>query len=508
MRQSTRLIVNSAVTYGRMLVTVGIGLLVTRLLLQTLGVSEFGLLMALGASAVLLSVIRTALTTSGTRHLAYEIGRGDTKALQQVFASSLVVHLIMAVGFLLLGVALMPAIIAVAEIPADREVAAWWVLGSTLAGVIVAILMAPFYAINTAYQEIPIRTVFELLSRLLTLAVVILLQVVSTDLLATYAVMSLVAIIVLESVFVVVCMWRYPVCRQGIAGANRSSARDLVSFGGWSVLGSMSVRIRMQGMIFLMNVLFGASVNAAYAIAVRAVGYQSQLIWAMLGAIKPAITTAYGKSGQSQAVVDLVHATNRFSVYLSLMIFIPIFFEAQLIIQLWLGDTPPFTPLFVRIAMATSLVTIASQGYSMLMSARGQVRGITLISVSFQIGAVGIGWVGELIFKTGPEGFIWSIFVVSCVWSATRVIFVTKVAGLTVTDYLRCSLLRIIAVCAAAYASGATIHYTLEPGYRRVGFVTLAAGLCTCITIWVLGLTEDERNHFRRVASKLLPYIK
>ncbi|MEM6257520.1 MAG: hypothetical protein AAGI37_04325 [Planctomycetota bacterium] len=491
-----------------MLVTVGIGLLVTRLLLQTLGVSEFGLLMALGASAVLLSVIRTALTTSGTRHLAYEIGRGDTKALQQVFASSLVVHLIMAVGFLLLGVALMPAIIAVAEIPTEREVAAWWVLGSTLAGVIVAILVAPFYAINTAYQEIPIRTVFELLSRLLTLGVVILLQVVSTDLLATYAVMSLVAIIVLESVFVVVCMWRYPVCRQGIAGANRSSARDLVSFGGWSVLGSMSVRIRMQGMIFLMNVLFGASVNAAYAIAVRAVGYQSQLIWAMLGAIKPAITTAYGKSGQSQAVVDLVHATNRFSVYLSLMIFIPIFFEAELIIQLWLGDHPPLTPRFVQVAMATTLVSIASQGYPMLMSARGQMRGITLISLTFQIGAVVIGWAVDYFFDAGPQGFIWSIFAVSCVWSIARIVFVTKVAGLTVMDFMRCSLLQIVAVCAIAYVSGATIHYTLEPGYRRVGFVALAACSCTVAAIWILGMTANERSHFRRVAGRVLAQMK
>lgn len=507
MRQSTRLIINSVVTYSRMLVTVGIGLLVTRLLIKTLGISDFGLLMALGASGTLLSMFRDALTASGERHMAHEIGRGDPEALKRVFASSLLVHMVVAAGALVIGAALMPVIITLAEVPEGRHAAAWWVLGATIVGVVFAILVAPFAAIISAHQEIPIRTAFELAGRLLTLGVVLVLQVVPTDRLASYAVMSVAAVLLLESIFAGVCILRYPACRAGLRGATRQSAWELVSFGGWNVVGSMIVRLRMQGTIFLLNILFGTVVNAAYAIAVQAASYQNQLTWAMMGAIKPAMTTMHGRDGQSQSVIQLVRMANKFPVYLGLLLLIPVVWETEAILTIWLGDYPDWTPYFVRLTMITMLIGTISNGYSVLMSSRGELRGITLLGVIFQVGGMLSGWLGIVLLDWGPTALVWSAFVSTLLFSVARVVYVDSVTGLHFKDYLLHSALPIACVVLFAMAASSGIYFSMPEGLLRLCLIATIPAACTIVSAWFLGMTDFERHHFRRVAGLSLSFV-
>ncbi len=482
-------------------VTVGIGLVVTRLLIRFIGVSDFGLLTALGASGALLSMLRDALNASGVRHMAHEIGREDDAALRRVFASSLLIHLAAGGGIVLLGALLMPGIIYVVQIPEGRQVAAWWVLGATIVRVGVALAVTPYSAMITARQEIPISTAFELVGRLATLAVVLVLLITPADRLATYAVLTLLASTVLEALMVLVCMVRYPACRQGIRGASRTMAAELLSFGGWAVLLAMATRVRLQGTVFLLNVLFGTVVNASYAIAVQVVSYQSQLTWALMSAIQPAMATMYGRGGQSTGVNQLVHMANKFPFYVSFLLFVPVWWETEMVLTLWLSDYPDWTPLFVRIAMVTMLFETISSGYAILMSARGQLRTLTILGVAFQLAAVVIGWFGAATFSWGPSGFVWAALAATGIWSIVRAIYVSIVTEMPASDFIWRSLAPISGVSAVTLVSSGVVYALLAPGYVRLGLIVVITTLATLVAAWTIGLTSFERHHCRRVAS-------
>ncbi|MEM9347281.1 MAG: hypothetical protein AAGB26_11765 [Planctomycetota bacterium] len=491
-----------------MALTIVIGLLVTRLLIKTLGISDFGLLMTLGAAVGLMGVIREALAGSGERYMAHAIGRDSEDDIQQLFASSLILHLVLAGVILIVGLLLMPIILSVANVPDDRETAAIYVLGASIGSVVITISTAPYMSIIAANQEIPARTAFELANRVFILIITLILPFLSTDQLASYSWMTLFAALLLQTCMVIFCSKRYPACRRGLNGWRMSLIRELLSFGGLMAFGSMTKRMRIQGTMFLLNVLYSTTINAAYAIAVQASSYQMQLSNAILTAIKPAMATMHGRHGQSQSVIHLVCIANKFPFFLTLFMFIPVVWETEALLKLWLGEYPEWTPLFVRLSIATALSATISQGYYVFMSSRGELRGITLIGLFFQLSSVAIGWVGAVVADWPPEGFLWAAFITTALWSVLRVGYVSYVSKLSIMDYLRYTALPITIVSFVAIATSSSLYFSVPEGMLRVALLGTIPAICICFVCWTVGLTGIEREHIKRVLNKSIGMIR
>ena len=187
MRQSIRLVVNAATLMSRMLLTFGIGLYVTRLLLDLVGASDFGLLTALGASGTLLLLVTPALNAGAIRNMAYEIGRADARRATEVFNATLVLFAGMGLVLLLVGLLAAPPLLAGLTIPPGREQAAAAVLYLTIANLVVTTLSAPFRGAIEARQAMGQVAAGELIRSLLNLACVGLILVVEGDPLVVYA---------------------------------------------------------------------------------------------------------------------------------------------------------------------------------------------------------------------------------------------------------------------------------------------------------------------------------
>ena len=503
MRQSTRLFVNTAVTYARMLLTVGIGLLITRLVLKALGVEDYGIYTAVGAAAALFASLSNALTSSNNRHLAVEIGRGDAAALRRVFATIFAIHLAAAAGVVALGLAVSPLVLGWATIPPDRLGEAQWVFYLSLGTLATGLLVTPFGSLIRAHQEIPIATAFELLSRLLMLAAVAALFLVDHNRLALYAAGVLAGTLIAGLGLIAACLVRYPEARANPLRPHRPLIRELLGFTGWSFVGASIFTLRMQGTVYMLNVLFDPTVNAGYAVALQVVGYQNQLVFAILSAVQPAMATLQGKGAQ-RAVGQLVHVSSKYPLYMALLVLVPLMLEGPMLLDLWLDRVPPYAVVFSQLSAAAMCLMFVSNGMGMLMNARGYLRGVTLIAVAGHLGGIAAAWIAVTLLDYGPLAFpIMALAGSAAVSLIMRPLFVTRVTEHTLTGWLRDAVLPMALVAGTAFATAALPRLLLPPGWTRLAGVILLPPLAMMPIIWRIGLSELERSHLKRLATRI-----
>ncbi|MGH8645592.1 MAG: hypothetical protein ACREX4_14490, partial [Gammaproteobacteria bacterium] len=260
-------------TFGRMALTVGVGLVSTRLFLKALGQVDFGLLSVLGATGSVLTLTTTALTASTQRHLAYEIGRGDKLAMAMVFSTALAMFGAVGVALWAIGQSLVPVIMRVLTIPPDRADAAWWVYQFTLLSIASSVILTPYHGIIAAHQELVISSVVDLITSVLRLLIVMALFLIAEDRLIAFSAMNFAASTGVLIALAGLCLWRYPESRPNWRRVRLAEMRRLSTYAGWSMMGTLAWSLRHQGGVILLNLRFGPIVNAAFAISNQLSGY-------------------------------------------------------------------------------------------------------------------------------------------------------------------------------------------------------------------------------------------
>jgi O-antigen/teichoic acid export membrane protein len=370
--QANRLILNTLATYARMVLTVGIGLATTRLLLATLGEIDFGIFAVLGGGLSLLMIVSTALAASAQRHLAYEIGRKNELALREVFSTSVVIYLVLGFFIAALGLALRPAFLHGLTLPDDRLHAAGWVYNFTLLNMAISVLVTPYMAVFVARQAMIQDAFFAILTSVAGLLAILFTPYVHHDNLIGYAVLITVTRLTLMSLQVLRGLLLFPEARFARRFVRLARVRELVGFAGWSFLGQMAWTIRAQGATILLNVFFGPVVNASYAVANQATSYMTNFSNTIVTAARPAITAIEGAGRRSQ-VHALALTTSKLTVLASSLIAVPIMLDPQAVLQLWLGRVPPYADSFIPLLAGVMMVIQLLVGHTMALAATGDI---------------------------------------------------------------------------------------------------------------------------------------
>jgi O-antigen/teichoic acid export membrane protein len=507
MRQSTRLIANTLITYARMGLTVGMGLLVTRLALRELGDSDFGTLTTLGASGVLLLVLSDALTTSTQRHLAYEIGREDHDALRAVFNTALVIFAAVGLVVAAAGMGLWPALRLIIEIPEGRGAAAFQVYALTVATIVATIWATPFRGFLMARQSFLAIAAYDIAQAVLGLGAVLVLLVAGGDKLVVYAWLLLAVRVASEALVVLVTAIGFPDCRPRPAFFRRDQVRRIASFAGWSLFTQLAWRARVQGTTIVLNSHYGAGATAAYGVASQLGGYQNQIGAAVWRAVRPAITTIEAR-GADQAVRSLTLVSSKYLVLLTLFFLIPAELEMGALLGLWLENVPEHTAILARLVLVWTALNWASMGYTMAMEAKGNLGRYSVFMGAFDVGVIVAQIVALALAAKGADGrpvvgpWIMPAITVAIVLAQNiaRAWYVGIILGIP----LRRWATDVLMPCAAVAAIGAGAAYggsLLAPaGPWRLLAATAAFGVIALPTIWLLALQTWEREHFVRVA--------
>lgn len=368
-----RILKNTGMLYIRMIFIVVVNLYTSRVILDAIGVEDFGIYNLVGGVVVLLSFLSSALTSATQRFLTFELSNNEITGFQKVFSLSLLIYLGLALIIVLLletiGVWFLNSWL---QIPSERMCAANWVYQFTLISFIFSVLRTPYSAAVIAYERMSFFAYISIVDVILKLLIVYILIVFPFDKLLIYSVLVSVATLVINLLYYFWCVIKLNGCRF-FYNWDYSLFKRLLNFSSWSLLGSFSVVATNQGVNMVLNIFFGVVVNAAMGIANQVNAVAGQLLSGFQTAFNPQIVKYYA-TNDKDGLLSLIYRSSKFSYFLLMLVSIPLLFEMPKLLFLWLREVPQYTIEFCRLMLIASLFESLSGPLWMVIQATGRIR--------------------------------------------------------------------------------------------------------------------------------------
>ena len=488
---SKRIAKNALVLYGQMFVSMMIGLYISRVVLNVVGVEDFGIYNVVGGVVAMFGVLNSAMSSSTSRFLTFELGRGNRDQLKLVFSMSLLIHLLIAV---LIGLVAESAGLWFLknrlQIPQLRVDAAIWVFHLSIISAFISIINVPYSAVIIAHEKMSVFAYFSILDMILKLVVVFLLQTVEFDKLKSYALMLVAAQLMLQVVFMVYCFYKFEEARGGLKW-NKPLFKEMTSFAGWSMFGDSAVLLFTQGLNILLNLFFGATVNAARGIAVQVQGVIARFIVGFQTALNPQITKSYAANDLNY-MHQLIYASSKYSFFLLLLVSLPVFLETNSILLWWLKIVPGHTVNFVRVMLLISLLDTLANPLIFAAKATGKIKVYQSILGSLLLLVVPFGYLA-LRLGMPPE----SVFIVHLVivisGQFVRVWLIRNMIGLPLKEYVVKVVYKCCLVAILSPIIPCMIYHLLNESFYRFAVLFVVSSISIIASSYCLGLEKSEK---------------
>ena len=490
-----RIAKNTVIIYIRMAVTILVGLVTSRLVLQALGASDVGIYSAVGSTVALVGVITGALSGTTVRFMNIEMGKagGNPNRMFNICHS---IHLIgAAVIFLLLESIGLWYIHTHLNVPPGKEPDAMFVFQVSTVVTCLGIANVPFQSLFTVHERFGTVALVDIFNTLLKLGLVCLLYLFRgrPDGLRIYAVMMSASTWVSFIAYHWMSARRWPDIVRWKPVRERSAYREVLSFNTYNLLSSSAIIARSQGSNMLINAFFGTTTNAAYFYAFTLQNYVVQFVNNFDSASAPQITQNVG-AGDVETATRLARRSCRICLLLFLLLFFPLWSELEFLLGLWLGSgMPPETVVMARWTLLIAAVATTAAGLGQLINALGRIKWYKIeITVLFLL-CLPAGW---LLFKHGAPAYtILTCFVVSDFLNRIIQFILLRVQfRFDVFRFLRHAYARPLLI--SALMTGIVLLYrTLPlsgPWQHLAGF--LAVGLVTAACTGLLGFSREERR--------------
>ncbi len=538
MRGATKLVFNTLVLMGKTLFGIVSGLVVTRSVLAAMGADDYGLFVTIGASSGLLMVLTNALTDASSRHMSHALGSGDAEAAGRIFNTALRVYLGVASVVALGAVVLAVPIGLFLEMPEERRLDAMIVFALTGFTLSIMTVGSPFTSAATSSQTLGVVAAADMVIAVVRLIGALLLFVLPTDPLMTWAVITIGSQLAGGLLTAVMVSRRVKFARPRRGVFDRSAVKALVGFGGWQVLGSVSWRLRMQGTQVLLNKLFGTEgpkINASYGVGAQLAGFQSALAVPVQQAVYPATIASHG-AGRSAQTHDLLLATGKFTFLLTAVFSVPLLIECRSLLDLWLGAERlanlPYVVLLTQLTAGWLLLDTMTRGYIHAVNATGRLGTFTLVNLGLDAGALVLGGLLVVFGDAPPPAVPIATLLMMALQGGFRVVYGGGRIGLPMSRFVREVLLPGLVVTGAAgavglatsagmeaeavgsalrgfaQALGLASHATTVTDVVRMAAVGAASAAVMGPLAWTLALTADERRRLRGVASGALGRVR
>lgn len=489
-QNNKRIAKNTLMLYVRMLLIMAVSLYTSRVILQALGVEDFGLYNVVGGVVVLFTFINNAMVTSTQRFLNFEIGRNNLDEARKVFSASLNIHIIIAGAFLLLaetvGLWFLNRYI---QIPEGREIAANWVYQFSIIVSILNIIRSPYNAAIIAHEHMSFYAYVSIIEVILKLAIVYMVYLFADRLIAYAFLMMMVTLIVL-GVYYIFCKRKYEICRYKFE-YDRKRYMALASFSGWSLFGSLANMGASQGINIILNMFFGVSVNAAMGIANQVNAAVYQFVSSFQTAFNPQIIKSYA-AGDRTYFISLIMNTSRYSFLLLFLLALPIYICCPEILSIWLGTVPEYAVEFCRLMLLFLLIDAVQGPLWVSAQATGKIRNYQILMSALILLNLPITYV-LLIFFKNPEIALIVRVAVNFITAVARVIYLNHLYDFPVGRYIKDVIIKCLIVLVISYPIPYLVHNmsgtTLIDTLANVFIAMISA----TVFIALIGLRSKER---------------
>ena len=406
-----RVMRNTALLYFRMALMMCINLYTSRVVLQVLGVEDYGIFYVVWGLVYILNFINASMTASTQRFLTFELGTGNKQRLHEVFITSVHIHLIISLFLILISET--GGLWFLSEkmvIPDERMTAAMWCFQLSLVTAVADVMSCPYLSVIIAREKMSAFAYISILDAFLKLAIVGMLLLTSYDRLIVYAIMYTCEKLLIRMVYNIYCTRHFEESRYQWF-YDKSLFKKMSSFAGWSMLETLAYVLYTQGLNMLLNVFFGPVANAAQAAANQAQGAISQFSRNFQMAINPQITKSYAAE-QLHEMHLLIFRGSRLTFCLLLLLCLPLAIEAPMVLDIWLKEVPEGTAGFLTLLLAVLIVQQMSSPLIAAVAATGKIKKYQIISGGLMITVVPAAYI---VLKMG--GAPWMVFAVYLVIS-------------------------------------------------------------------------------------------
>ena len=490
-----RIAKNTFLLYVRMLFTMAVSLYTSRVVLNVLGVEDYGLYNVVGGFVAMFSFFNGAMAAATQRYLNFELGRGDASRLHQVFCTSVNIHAIISFLVLLLSETIgLWFVYTYLNIPVDRFSAALWVYQASVLSSVVMVMSIPYNAAIIAHERMGAFAYISVLEVVLKLLIVYLLVIYDIDKLKLYAVLMLLVQVLICLIYGRYGYKHFTETRYRAIWDSRLF-KEMTGFAGWSLFGNIAAVAFTQGLNVLLNMFFGPAVNAARGIAVQVQNAIKGFCVNFQTALNPQITKSYA-AGDMDYMYGLVFTSSKFSYYLLLLLSMPVILETQVVLQWWLGIVPEHTVAFVRLILVISMVDSLANPLIQAASATGRIRKYQSVVGTMLIMILPISYVA-LKLNSSPEGVFVVQLIVFCVALFARLWMLRSLIGLSLRAYCRKAVLPMASVTVASAVVPLTVYLLMQPSLLRFLLVCAVSLVAVAATVYCLGLTSNERVFIR-----------
>lgn len=372
-----RIAKNTLVLYFRMIFLMVISLYTSRVILDALGVEDYGIYNVVGGFVALFGLISAALTSACSRFLNFEMGKGDGQRQNVVFSTALTIQWTLAIiVFVIAEVVGVWYVNNVMVIPAERLPAANWCFQFSVFNFCMNLITVPYNASIIAHEQMKTFAYVSIYEGVSKLIISFLVYYEPFDRLVFYALMLLILQFIVRFIYRVYCRKHFEECHYKRV-FDKPLLKNMLSYSVWHLAGNGAPLLKNQGVNMVLNLFFGPTVNAARGIANQVEGAVHQFSSNFMIAINPQITQSYA-SGNMAYMFELVEKGTRFSFYLLFVITLPLLFYADTVLHIWLKEVPDYTLVFTQITLISMMVRALSRPMIIAQNATGNVRNFQL----------------------------------------------------------------------------------------------------------------------------------
>lgn len=377
-----RIVKNTIFLYVRMLVIMALGFFTTRVVLEKLGVSDYGIYNVIGGFVALFTLLNNILQSATRRFMSISIGRGIKEEMNETFSTSFVMHLVIGLLVVLLletiGIWMVNSQL---NIEPERMPAANWVYHISVFSVFLSITQTPFTSAVTAHERFGIYAYMSIFDVVGKLAILYLLVVIDGDKLVIYALLLAIVNMMSLMIYRVYCVRSFEECEFSLK-VNKTLFKEMIAFSGWDSLGNISAIINVHGVTILLNIFLGTTINAARGVANTVNSTISQFVSGFITAAEPQLAKYYAVNDMVR-FEKLIFNISQFTLFMLSIIAVPVLMEMEYVLQLWLDTVPDYTSVFIKITVLACFIQYSNYMVAKGIVAIGKVKLVTLFTVPF-----------------------------------------------------------------------------------------------------------------------------
>lgn len=491
--------------YFRQVLILFVSLYTVRVVLEVLGVEDFGIYSVVGGVVTLFSFLSGTMASASQRFFSFAIGLNDQTKLKKIFNVNIILYL----GIACIAIFFMESlglwyVKNNLNVPSERYTSVILLYQYAIFTFLATIIMSPFTAIIIAHEDMQIYAYISILEAILKLIIVLMLKSISWDKLELYGILTLTVSIITAFSYMLVCFKKYNECKLNSKYWDATLFKEIIGFTGWTLFGQLTTVFRNQAVTILLNQTFNPAVVAARAIALNINGQINLFSNNFNIGLYPPIIKSYASNNKAE-MFSLIFNGSKITFFLMWIFALPIFLEMETILKIWLVNPPQNSVLFTQLALIESLITSISLPLTTAARAPGKMKVYEFTLGSIQILIFIIAWI---VLKFGAEAY--SVFIIAIIANLimfiVRLFIVSNLIELPIKPFIKNVVVPVLIIIFISSTISFIFHILLPIGTSFIVLRIGLEGIVSIISIYHFGLSQIMKKEIVEIILKKLTF--